>query len=247
MKSLEAKDYLVLNNIIYRIYATENFDKMRKEFLEQMKLVLDFDSADFYLAGTKGDGLTRPVAYNCIVDRDIWEGVEDYRRALWHGGKTMVYRETDMLPDEEREATEIYRKLYLPNNWHYSLQMVLAWNQRFTAVVTFYRNVGREDFQYDDIFIADMLKEHLSLRIWQEMCRGSFSDGRMSVETAADRFALTRREESILRYLVSGADNSRTCEELSISMNTLKKHMVNIYRKMGVNSRIALFKMVRDV
>ena len=53
MKRLETNDWMVLNSIIYKIYTTEDLTLMRKEFLEQMKLMIDFDGADFFLAGSE--------------------------------------------------------------------------------------------------------------------------------------------------------------------------------------------------
>ena len=47
MKKMEINDWIMLNNIIYKIYTTECFDDMRYELLDQLKMVLDFDSADF--------------------------------------------------------------------------------------------------------------------------------------------------------------------------------------------------------
>ena len=69
MKTLETNDWMILNSIIYKIYTTENPLIMRQQLLEQMKMVLDFDSADFYLASKEGRGkLTEPVMYNCDED-----------------------------------------------------------------------------------------------------------------------------------------------------------------------------------
>ena len=31
------------------------------------------------------------------------------------------------------------------------------------GVITLYRNIGKDNFKYDDIFLLDMLKEHLHL------------------------------------------------------------------------------------
>lgn len=53
MKTLETNDWMVMNNIIYQLYTTEEPEKMREGLLEQLKLVLDFDSADFYLAAAE--------------------------------------------------------------------------------------------------------------------------------------------------------------------------------------------------
>ena len=55
MKRFENSDWLVLNSLIYKIYTTRDFELMRSEFLEQLRLVLDFDSAQFRLANEEGE------------------------------------------------------------------------------------------------------------------------------------------------------------------------------------------------
>lgn len=72
------------------------------------------------------------------------------------------------------------------------------------------------------------------------------SDGKMTISEATERFSLTKREHTILRTLLDGKDNDEICDELAISVNTLKKHILNIYRKMGIRNRVQLFKMVRE-
>lgn len=50
-------------------------------------------------------------------------------------------------------------------------------------------------------------------------------------------YGLTRRECEIAEYAVSGLDNRSLAEQLHISENTVKTHVANIYRKMGVTNR----------
>lgn len=154
MRNLETNDWILLNSIIYKIYTMEQLDKMRLQFLDQIKMLIDFDSADFYLASVDHTNkLSFPVYYNCDEDMsDIYEDL-DYSRGMLYTGKTMIYKETDIIADDKRVETEYYKKVYKPNNWHYSLQMVLARNKEFVGVVTFYRSIGKDDFLYDDIFI----------------------------------------------------------------------------------------------
>ena len=45
---------------------------------------------------------------------------------------------------------------------------------------------------------------------------------------------------------MDGRDNAAICEELAISVNTLKKHILNIYRKLGIKNRVQLFKMIKE-
>lgn len=48
---------------------------------------------------------------------------------------------------------------------------------------------------------------------------------------------LTDREKEILHHLKTGKANKEIAENLFISADTVKKHLVNIYRKLKVRNR----------
>ena len=48
---------------------------------------------------------------------------------------------------------------------------------------------------------------------------------------------LTKREKEIISMLCSGMSMNEICENCGISMNGLKKHNSNIYRKLGASNR----------
>ncbi len=53
---------------------------------------------------------------------------------------------------------------------------------------------------------------------------------------------VTAREAEIIRLLLEGKDNRRITEELFISDHTVKNHIHNIYRKLGIRNRIQLVR-----
>ena len=247
VNTLQTNDWLILNSIIYEIYTTADFDGMRKKFLEQMKMLVDFDSADFYLAAADGEHkLTAPVMYHCDEDLSDAYDTIDYGRGILYSGKSIVYRETDIMADEVRTKTEYYDKVYKPNRWHYSLQMIIAKDKQFLGVVTLYRNIGKDDFNHDEVFLVDTLKEHMAYRLWQQRQNRIQFGEKLTVSAATEKFGLTRQEHNILHLLMEGKDNSFICDYLSISINTLKKHILNIYRKLGIRNRVQLFKKIRE-
>ena len=222
------KDWMMLNGIIYRIYATEDFRKMQRIFLERMRTLIPFDGAVFRLAdGRKGE---QAVCGEMTCGEEFME--RELQEELY-GGQSMVYRETDFADPGHQRG--------------YGLRMTLVHNEKYLGTVAFFRSPEREDFQYRDIFLLDMVKEHLAYRLDEgEKTRARQEDVRMEEELAVN-CGLTRREMEILRCIMEGQGNRQIGETLVITENTVKKHILNIYRKLGVRSRVQLFKKIQGM
>lgn len=65
-------------------------------------------------------------------------------------------------------------------------------------------------------------------------------------QLCAQRHSLTPREQEILEYLALGYTAIGIKDKLTISQNTAKSHIKNIYRKMGVHSQQQLIDTVFD-
>jgi DNA-binding CsgD family transcriptional regulator len=115
------------------------------------------------------------------------------------------------------------------------------------GMMAFYRKEGEAPFDGEDMALLEMLREHFELRLQQNAreVHGN-SDGKLTIRGAVERYDLTKREETILRLLMQGVERDKICEQLVISVNTLKKHMGNIYRKLGIKNRVQMFKMIRE-
>lgn len=48
---------------------------------------------------------------------------------------------------------------------------------------------------------------------------------------------LTARERDVLKLMARGCNNAQIAERLFISPHTVKNHVSNIYRKMGIDDR----------
>ena len=59
------------------------------------------------------------------------------------------------------------------------------------------------------------------------------------------RFKLSEREQEIVDLILKGKANKDIEEELFISIKTVKSHIYNIYRKMGVKNRLELINLVQ--
>ena len=55
---------------------------------------------------------------------------------------------------------------------------------------------------------------------------------------------LTNQEKKIVDLVSEGYANKEIASELAVSLSTIKTHTNNIYKKLGVNSRAQLLKML---
>jgi DNA-binding CsgD family transcriptional regulator len=59
------------------------------------------------------------------------------------------------------------------------------------------------------------------------------------LEETQDVLGLTPRERQILAFVARGSTNREIAETLWISPSTVRKHLENIYAKLGVRTRTA--------
>ena len=63
----------------------------------------------------------------------------------------------------------------------------------------------------------------------------------------SDDFGLTSREREVLEHLSQGISTKDVSKQLFISVETVKSHIKNIYKKLGVKNRVEAVKKFSDV
>ena len=91
-----------------------------------------------------------------------------------------------------------------------------------------------------------MLKDHLAYRLEKYIAGLETAIEKLTISETIAKYELSKREATVFKELMAGKDNSVICEELFITTNTLKKHILNIYRKLGIKNRVQLFLMVKE-
>ena len=60
------------------------------------------------------------------------------------------------------------------------------------------------------------------------------------LEAVADKYNISNREREVIQLILDGKSNKEIQCSLVVSIHTVKNHIYNIYKKLGVNSRYSL-------
>ncbi|WP_455717420.1 response regulator transcription factor [Anaerosporobacter sp.] len=234
----------VLSDLIYKVYSIHNVSDMASRFFESLKIFIEFDAADLYLYDEENETylLSNSQQYHgkdTMTVEELGLNVDILAK-----NTNFVYRESDYQQEDSKERRRYIQTLYKANQFQYALHIVLAYDDKRIGVMNLYRYLGNHDYEYDDLAICNILKEHLALRLSSEVC--DQTGMKYTVSEVVSRFNLTPRETQVLKNMLAGKDNYQISDEMMISIFTIKKHIMNIYRKLEISSRTQLFKKVKE-
>ena len=242
---LDKNGVYVLNDLIYQVYNTKDFNQLKRDFLETLCSLIPVACGTIYESRMDGGGVCNlvcvPESYEGLRDAYLYRGSTDCCRWLSQKKHFVIVTSSTLLAESERINTGLYRKCYEPYAVHYSLYMTIASHDEYLGILVLYKRKDQGDFTTKEKFILEILSEHLNSRFYHQRY-GEFpiaiNERRRQEYTAF--YGMTEREIDVAELLSKGRSNDEICEILVISRNTLKKHLQHIYRKVGVNSRSQL-------
>ncbi len=135
---------------------------------------------------------------------------------------------SDLLSAAEFERREVYRRVCEPLGTKDSLRVYLPappGRARF-----FFFDKSQRGFSPRSRELLDLLRPHLGA------ARSHRALPAAAVPPAA-LAGLTAREAAVMRLVARGRTNAGVAAELWISEHTVRKHLENVYAKLGVHSR----------
>lgn len=252
MSTLTDREWNGISNIIFDIYNS-NIDDFRISFFENIKKIIHFDLGTFFLGQNKGNSklLTDPIAYNHPFNKvkdpkELFQTYNklynlDYGSWLSYQQETTVMRDTDILSDTIREKSEIYKNIFSPVGMHYCCTIYIIFNGLLLGTANLFRSKENQDFTDKDLFILNYIKPHLTQRMYK--LHPQSKDQENIKKLMVKDFDLTEREFEIVLLICQGHTNKEIASKLFITENTIKKHVLNIYKKMNIDSRSTLMKL----
>lgn len=192
------------------------------------RTLVDSTSSTSTLPGLAGPGIDVYFDSGCCP-------MENYRE---RSCDPSAARLTDFASASQLHELAIFTDYLRPWGVEHAIAIGLPAPAGRNRSVTLFREPGTRDFSERDCDILDIVRPHLVGRQELAMLRGR----PVAVPVAGE---LTKREREILEMVAQGKTNAGIAEILWIAPSTVKKHLENVYKKLGVPSRAAAVAMTR--
>ncbi|MGH8890141.1 MAG: helix-turn-helix domain-containing protein [Acidothermaceae bacterium] len=161
------------------------------------------------------------------ADKIFWSHYWDCRACSYpdYGDDRSVTTFADFYNETERCRIGMYSEYLSPYGVENDLMLVLPIRPRESVRLEFFRGPG-PDFTERDRAILFLLRPHL-----REIYAAQRADPQLP--------SLTERQLELVELVAQGRTNGQIARHLGISEGTVRKHLENIFERLGVNNRTA--------
>ena len=144
----------------------------------------------------------------------------------WSPEARRPLRWSDLLSRREWHALDLYWEVCRPLDGEYELELWLATPDGIAGGFGF--DSFKRDFSERDKLVLDTLQPHL-VQLWRNAAARQPESRSLAT--------LTPREREILLWVARGKSNREIAAVLYLAPGTIRKHLDNVYDKLGVSNR----------
>lgn len=254
---LTQHEWETVNETIAEIYRQKTSTGLREAFLRRLKALVDFSFSDFSLGTSKEHGvykLTDPIIFSVYDEYFEDDFIDQYEKKFWsydyinwlfNSTESLVYCESDLINGSMRMESPFYKQYLMKFNLVHVAGMIICSENRFIGAVTLYNTVEKGDFSPKDLYIMRQLLPHLQMHL-SALSDAERKDSAARPSLLRKKYSLTGRECEVARYIYRGLSNKEIAETLSISEDTVKKHVYHIFQKLEITSRMQIIRFINE-
>ena len=253
MNFLNNKDWEKLYNFLLVVGSTNSLDNYVDTVIKEMEKIIPYYAVNFFTYSEQ-NRVPDKLHYINISDRTIWEYENYYHTLDDIKEKTFnqkhPIKSTDIMDYKRWENTEYFNDFLNYNNLYYSCGVDIHYQDKLLGTIGLFRESSDPDFVLKHLYILNILKDYMANQmnklntIEKLKLLKKEKDIDLKLEISEQKYELTNREIEIIYHLLAGKNNKQLADDLYISINTVKKHLHNIFRKTEVNNRTELTSLI---
>lgn len=254
-QGLIERDWRSICDIIYCVNSCDSLEEFESVVSQRLFTFIPCNQATLFAGASQKNGLptydrVKIIGAPAHYMEKFMEGgygIDPYLRGFGQPYNSRAFRDSDLLPEDFRMDTPLYKDIYEPQGIHYALRSFFPYNGKIVGNISLFNTKEEGDFMDRDVEVLNILCPHIALKLGRLLVTDSREQVVQRRADVLGRFGLTAREREIVRCVLSNTNDAEVAEYLSISPKTLKRHLHNIYTKTGVESRTQLYSLIYDL
>lgn len=248
----QALEFLL--DTIYRINSTKDLPSFEREASFRLYALIPCVQVMFFPLSENSEGGSfcsqKPFVWGekaLYLDKFLSGGYEQDRFFLLMAMKSRphAFRDTDLIPEEERTRSRVFKEIYEPQGVYYVLRIELISREKPVGQFSLFRKKEQGDFDERSLRIANLFAQHLTLKFCDLRDREVLT-GHSKKQHFVGQYGLTEREFEVADLAARGLSDDEIAERLFISASTVKKHMYNAFPKLNIINRIQLARKMTE-
>ena len=210
----------------------DGVDPFPEPVLAALRRLIPADVVSYGELDREGAGWRAGISWQGVPRADVTPDIREAHLRFthqklhppWAQAAGRAVRWSDLLSRRRLQRLDVYAEVGRPLNAEYELELWLLTPEGVAGGFAFDR--CERDFSERDLRVLDTLRPHL-VQLWRNARRRP---------PAADGL-LTPREREILAWVARGKTNREIAAGLYLAPGTVRKHLDNVYAKLGVGSR----------
>jgi DNA-binding CsgD family transcriptional regulator len=242
MARLSGSDYEAIVAIVAEASRGSPEEPLPYDVLESIRRLFPAVDVVAYSEGVPGDRLGRRVwisgAHPAWSQADLQLMDElRFQIPIWPSPRTagQACRLTDLMTLRAYRRTDLYNLVGRPHRVEYTMD---CWMQTPDGLIRgFSLDASERDPSERDRDVLDVLAHHLAVVLGRWDPR---------LPASAEGLGLTARQAEVLAWVARGRTNAEIASTLSLSPNTVRKHLENAFERLGVSNRAAAIAMAYE-
>ncbi len=236
-------------NFINIINTCSKLDRYYLTLIETLRNYIPYDSAHLISYDEQQD-------ISNIIAVDIQEKtIENYREnfqkldpiKINYFNQPQAIKSTLLFDYNKWTTTNYFENFLNINDFYYLCGIDIHSHRKILITISLIRSKNNTDFTTPEMLFLNRISPSISSHINLLKKLSPARQNQKSFAAKTDDLNFTAREKEIALLVKSGLSNREISIELLISVNTVKKHLQNIYNKSEVRNKRALVAKLYEI